>query len=129
MAKRSHKAVAGGSDAPVGKKRHSCRSIPAVMRMARSKFGAKASLELALRADADQRSAERWLAGKGLTAENFCSLLKSDLGPDALASVMGDDKAAWPAWYLGMRRQIALSSLRAGLVAQQRAIERLECET
>lgn len=98
------------------------------MRLARARFGAKAALQLALRADADQRSAERWLAGKDCTAENFCALLRSDLGPDALAAIMGDDSKAWPAWYGAMRRQIGLSALRAGLRAQQRAIETLERE-
>jgi len=129
MQKPLHKVPNPASDTPVGKQRQPRRSIAAVMRMARNRFGAKAALELALRAEADQRSAERWLAGKDCSVENFCALLRSDLGPDALAAVMGDDHTQWPAWYGALRRQISLSTLRAGLKAQQRAIEALERET
>lgn len=98
------------------------------MRRVRSKFGVKAALELALRADADQRSGERWLAGKSMNAENFAALLRSDIGIDVLDATMGDNVQAWPAWYVALRRQHKLSTLRRAMAAQQRELEALERE-
>lgn len=98
------------------------------MQMAQGKFGSGVALELALRTDGHQRSAERWLAGKSMTADNLAALLCSDIGPDVIASLMGDDPKAWPAWYAGYRRQVSLSKLRRTLSDQQRALEALERE-
>lgn len=99
------------------------------MQFLRGRFGSKASLEIALRTEVDQRSAERWLAGKSMTAENFAALIRSDIGDQALAAIMGEDKKAWPAWFAGFRRQVSISSLRRGLIEQQQALEKIERET
>lgn len=96
------------------------------MQAAREKFGTKVALQLALRTDADQRSAERWLADKDCRAENLCALMRSDFGGDALAAIMGPDPKAWPDWYAQLRRQSSLSAARRQIVEAKRAIEKLE---
>lgn len=115
-------------DTRVGKRRHARRLIVPVMRMVRDRFGAKASLELALRTEADQRSAERWLAKNpgGISADNFAELICSDIGDLVLTALMGPDSKQWPAWYGGFRRQMKLSTLRQSVAAQQRLLEDLE---
>ncbi len=123
------------TDSPVGSSRQECRRIYAVMLVLRGLFGAKAALQIALRADADQRSAERWLAEPGKaahgdpSAENFAALLCSDIGDQALAAAMGPDPAGWPCWYARFDRQLKLGALRKTLTLQQRALEALERES
>jgi hypothetical protein len=103
------------------------------MQKARAHFGAKAALEVALRADADQRSAERWLSQsarpKAPTSENLANLLRSDFGRHALEAIMGPDAKAWPAWYRGFRRQLQISEVRQSLMSQQRTLAALEEST
>ena len=117
-----------GAAKVVAKSRQGCRSIFAVMQLARARFGKKAPLELALRTDSDPRSGERWLAGKSMLAENLAGLIRSDIGDDVLEAIMGPDAKTWPEWYRAHRRQSKLSSLRQGLEAQKRALEALERE-
>jgi hypothetical protein len=114
-----------GTDTSVGASRQDCRSIFSVMLMLHGHFGAKAALQIALRAEADQRSAERWLAGKSMTAENFAALLRSDVGDQVLSAVMGDP-AQWPAWYVAHQRQAKLSTMRRLLTEQRHQLENLE---
>lgn len=97
------------------------------MQRLRGCFGAKAALQIALRADADQRSAERWLAGHAEpNAENFCALLRSEAGGEVLAALMGEDREQWPAWYRALERQVKLAAMRRTLSAQRRALEAFE---
>ena len=128
MSLPSRSPVLRSTDTVVGKYRHMCRRVATVMRLMRGSFGTKAALELALRTDADQRSAECWLAGKGMSAENFAALICSDIGDQVLDAMMGADAKTWPEWYAGFRRQVQISSLRRGLTEQQRALAALEQE-
>jgi hypothetical protein len=116
------------ADTPVGKSRQDRRSIYLAMLALQSAFGPKAALQIALRADADERSAERWLSDKGgdPSAENFAALLRSDAGGVVLAAVMGADETAWPEWYRATRRQLQLAALRRGLSEQKRQLAALE---
>lgn len=85
-----------GSDICVGKSRHMCRSISSIVLLLREIFPAKPDLEIALRANVTQRTAERWLAGDNtLTAESLVALLRSDVGGDLLKALMADAVAPW----------------------------------
>jgi hypothetical protein len=126
MPKPSHLRRFAGDDKVVAKSRQGRRSISAVMQKLRDRFGPKAPLEIALRADVEPRSSERWLSGKSMMAENFIDLVRSDVGDAVIDAAMGDDPLQWPEWYVLFKRQVRLSKLRRDLADQQREIAALE---
>jgi hypothetical protein len=108
----------------VRSKRTDVRSISAIQRIAKHNFAAKASLEIALRADVDLRSAEYWLAGnRAISGEALTSLLRSDIGFDLLRELM---TGATSAWWRRFSRQMQISELRRRQAEQQALLERLE---
>lgn len=113
-------------DKVVGRLRQGRRSIVAVMQKLRARFGTKAALEIAVRADVEPRSSERWLAGKSMMAENFIDLVRSDIGDEVIEAAMGEDPRQWPEWYALFRRQVRLGKLRRDLAEQQKELAALE---
>lgn len=117
---RAAKMSNPATDKVVGQNRQGCRSISSIILILREIFPAKADLEIALRANVTQRTAERWLAGADtLNAEILVALLRSDIGGDLLAALMSD--AAAP-WWTGFRRHLEVARLALSHVETGRRI-------
>lgn len=96
------------------------------MQILRSKFPQKTALQLQLRTDANQRTAERWLSGESeISATALVDLLRSDIGRDVLGALM---KGSQEKWWRSFERHLDISDLLRAQAEQQRRLEQLQRE-
>lgn len=92
-----------------GISRTDVRSISDIRLTLRDIFPNKTASEVALRTGMTVRTAEYWLAGRsGLSGPALASLLRSDIGLDVLAGIMGNDR---PSWWRDFRRKVEIGRL------------------
>src|SRR5205823_5705458 len=92
-------------------------------RVARGLWARNTAPELALRAHATIRTAERWLAGRNeLSARAIAGLLRSEEGLDFLAALMGEARPRW--WRLSLA-MLAVGDVRARQAADLKTLRKL----
>lgn len=98
----------------------------AIAAAARKLWPNKTAINLASRAGATHRAAEKWLAGEtGISGDHLANLLRSDAGRDVLDALMGDAK---PSWWPAFRAELQFADLEKRQSETRQAIEDLRRE-
>lgn len=110
-----------------GANRTVVRFVDGIIATVKDLYPRKPTTHVAALCGVSTRAVEHWFSGRrDPSADALVAMLRSEIGGQVLAAIMGDAK---PKWWTRHRRTVSLAALRKAQEEQRILIERMERES